>query len=147
MEANRVKSNRGERDEEARQIEAAGGGCGGMLKSWNLRDWEWFTFDGNVPVTGGLCTSNSTGGQELNRTRIPVRTARSVKSLGAFFWLSFPWNCVVLEISIPSRSPRLVQSTSLIEMSPYLAERPSPTPRLKRDILTYLVTCVRRAQY
>lgn len=88
MGERRVKSNRGEKGDEARQIEAAGGMWRDVEKL-NLRDWEWFTFDRNVPVTGGLCTSNSTGGQELDQTRIPVRTA-SVKSLRGVLLAFFP---------------------------------------------------------
>lgn len=60
MKERRVINNRGGRcSEEARQIEAAGG-LRDDVESWNLRDWEWLTFDRNVPVTA--TSKRSTGG-------------------------------------------------------------------------------------
>jgi hypothetical protein len=87
----------------------------------------------------------TTGGQELNRTRIPVRTARSVKSLGlilAFFPLELWKSRSPVHLFSAACTPHSSRCRHSLPNGPVLR----PSPRLKRDILTYLVTCVRRAQ-
>lgn len=98
MEERRVKSNRGEW-EVRRPVRLRLRGVEGRCRELEFEGLGMVHFDGNVPVTSGLSTSkafNWRPGIESDQSSCTNgKEPRVCQSLGTFFWLFFPWNCVV----------------------------------------------------